>query len=160
METLRKMAAYCSVAERCTQDVRKKIGQTGLPTESSDHIIKRLQEEKFIDESRYAHFFTNDKIRFNKWGRLKIAYELQKKGIPSSIQEEALSTINEEEYRLILLDLLNSKRQTIKEKKKRDRFNKLLRFATSRGFETHLAIACLQTLGEYEKGETDANDLG
>lgn len=89
---LHRAAAYCSASERCIQDVEKKIKAAGLAGEESDRIVSRLLQERFIDESRFARYFVNDKLRFNKWGRVKINYEMQRKGIPSSIRSEARRT--------------------------------------------------------------------
>lgn len=164
-EMLHRAASYCSVAERCVQEVRKKIETAGLPEEASERIIARLMKEKFIDEARYARFFINDKMRFNKWGRVKLSYELYKKEIPASIREEALAAIDETEYRSILLDLLKSKRRSVKGKDDRDTFCKLLRFAAGRGFESREAVDCLRRLlkdvdsDEFENGDTYADDL-
>ena len=47
---LRRAAAYCSTAERCIQDVQKKIKAAGLSQEEGERIIARLLQEKFIDE--------------------------------------------------------------------------------------------------------------
>ena len=63
-EMLHRAAAYCSAAERCIQDVQKKIDAAGLPPDASERIIARLLKERFIDESRYTRFFVNDKLRF------------------------------------------------------------------------------------------------
>ena len=93
-EMLHRAAAYCSASERCIQDVEKKIKAAGLAGEESDRIVSRLLQERFIDESRFARYFVNDKLRFNKWGRVKINYEMQRKGIPSSIRSEALEGID------------------------------------------------------------------
>ena len=95
---LRRAAAYCSTAEHCIQDVQKKIKAAGLSQEEGERIIARLLQEKFIDEHRFARYFVNDKLRFNKWGRIKIAYELQKRNIPAPIRSEALEGIDEKEY--------------------------------------------------------------
>ena len=84
-EMLHRAAAYCSTAERCIQDIEKKIKAAGLSQEENDRILSRLLKERFIDESRFARYFVNDKLRFNKWGRIKINHELQKKGIPSLV---------------------------------------------------------------------------
>ena len=73
-EMLHRAAAYCSASERCIQDVEKKIKAAGLAGEESDRIVSRLLQERFIDESRFARYFVNDKLRFNKWGRVKINY--------------------------------------------------------------------------------------
>lgn len=97
---LRRAAAYCSTAERCIQDVQKKIQAAGLTSEEGERIIARLLQEKFIDESRFSGYFVNDKLRFNKWGRIKIAYELHKKNIPASIRSEALERIDEKNMKV------------------------------------------------------------
>lgn len=158
-EMLHRAAAYCSAAERCVQDVQKKIDTAGLPPEAAERIIARLLKERFIDESRYARFFVNDKLRFNKWGRVKIAYELYKKNIPASIKEEVLAGIDENEYRSLLLDLLKSKKKSTKGKDERDLFNKLLRFAAGRGFESRIAIDCLRQLFKGTDCDEYADDL-
>ena len=105
---LHRAAAYCSTAERCIQDVQKKIDAAGLPP-TPPSVSSPACMKSVIDESRYTRFFVNDKLRFNKWGRVKIGYELYKKNIPSPIREESLAAIDEGEYRSILLDLLKAK---------------------------------------------------
>ncbi|MDR1880897.1 MAG: RecX family transcriptional regulator [Tannerellaceae bacterium] len=145
-EMLHRMAGYCSTAERCIQEVGKKIRHAGLPPEAEQRIIHRLTAEKFIDESRFAASFVHDALRFNRWGRIKIAYELKRRGIPSGICTEALAMIDDEAYRATLLAVLKEKEKTVKGKDGRDRFHKLLRFAAGRGFESHEAIRCLRGL--------------
>jgi regulatory protein len=155
-EMLSRMAAYCSTAERCIQDVQKKIQPAGLSPEVNARIIATLVKEKFIDETRYARSFINDKLRFNKWGRIKIAYELNKKNIPPAISTKALRAIDETVYLSNLLTLLKEKKKTIRDKDGQEIFIKLLRFASGRGFENKEVIQCLRQLF---KGNDYADDL-
>lgn len=152
-EALHRAAAYCSAAERCILDVLKKIEPFLLSPEESERIIARLCQEKFIDETRFARSFVNDKLQFNKWGRIKIEYELRKKGIPSSIREEALADIDEARYLDTLQNLLLSKQKTIRGKDTRDMYYKLMRFAASRGFT---ASETNQTLKQILKTTYDS----
>lgn len=147
-EMLQRAAAYCSSSEHCIQEVRKKIGAAGLPDEAADRIIDRLVQEGFIDEERFSHAFVNDKLRFNHWGRVKIGYELQMRGIPSSTYQPALAAIEEEEYENILLQLLKNKMPSVKAKDERDFVLKLMRFAAGRGFESQVTNRCLKRLFE------------
>lgn len=156
-EMLHRAAAYCSAAERCVQDVRKKIEAAGLTPEENERIVARLLKEKFIDENRFAKSFVNDKLRFNKWGRIKIGYELQKKNIPSAIRNEALDKIDEQEYLEILTSLLKSKMRSVKGKDARDTYYKLLRFAAGRGFQPQEASRCLKRL--LDSSMYDDDDL-
>lgn len=152
---LHRAAAYCSAGERCIQDMEKKIKAAGLTEEESDRIITRLLEERFIDESRFARYFVNDKLRFNKWGRVKINYEMQRKGIPSGIRSEALAGIDEQEYCSILLSLLKSKKKATRGKNDREIYAKLLRFAFGRGFEAKETSGCLKQLFDKNDFEDD-----
>jgi regulatory protein len=145
-EMLGRLAAYCSAAERCIQDVRQKIQAAGLTDEAAGRIIAALEKENFIDEARYARSFVNDRLRFNRWGRIKIAAELRRKGIPPALCREALEAIDEDAYRSGLLDLLQKKQQTLNRKDERETFALLYRFAAGRGFEHRAIACCLQQL--------------
>jgi regulatory protein len=145
-EMLKRMAAYCSGAERCIQDVQKKIQLAGLPDEAGERIIAALTKERFIDEARFARSFVHDRLRFNQWGRIKTAYELRRKGIPPAICREALEEIDEPAYRSALLSLLEKKKRTMRGKNEQDLYAGLFRFAAGRGFENKEITCCLRQL--------------
>ena len=133
-QALHRMAAYCSRAERCTHDIRQKLIRWELPTDQQNKIVQRLQQEKFLDESRFCHAFANDKSKYNQWGSYKIKYELKKRNIPEDLIKEALQAINPEESRKQLRQLLQNKIKTVKGKNDFEVRQKLIRFAASRGF--------------------------
>ena len=143
-EMLSTMAKYCSTTERCVNDIRKKIRMEGLPGEAEKRIIDYLLQEKFIDEKRFCRSFVNDKFKFNHWGRIKICYELKSRNIPQDIYYEAIENINEDEYISVLTDLLKSKKRITNGRSPQDVFQKLCRFAASRGFETLLIVKILK----------------
>ena len=145
-EILHLAASYCSAVERCIQDVRLKIVSAGATPETEERIIAHLLKEKFIDETRYSRCFVNDKFRFNRWGRIKIGYELRQKNIASEIVSEATGLLDEEEYESVLYALLKDKKRTTKGQTEQDTFNKLYRFAISRGFESDLTVQQLKKL--------------
>ena len=145
-EMLGTLAKYCSIAERCLYDVQKKIKAEKLPEEAEKRITNRLVQEKFIDEKRFCRSFVNDKFKFNHWGRIKICYELKSKNISPETYYEAIDNIDEEEYISVLTDILKSKKRTVNGRSPQDTFNKLYRFASSRGFETPLIISILKRI--------------
>jgi regulatory protein len=159
-EILACLARYCSQAERCIDDVRKKMKSAGLTDDvahravdsdmrtddAEKRIIDRLIKENFIDERRFCRSFVNDKLKFNRWGRIKIGYELKKRNIKPENYSDAIASIEEEEYISILNDLLKSKKRSIKGRSAQDVSQKLYRFASSRGFEAPLIIKTLKDL--------------
>ena len=145
-EILHIAASYCSMAERCIYDVRKKIVSTGASPETEERMIAHLLKEKFIDETRYCRSFVNDKFRFNHWGRIKIGYELRGKGIDDLLISEAMTIIDEDAYKSVLFTLLKDKIQTVKGNDGHELFTKLYRFAAGRGFESNLIVQQLRKL--------------
>ncbi|MDL2322945.1 RecX family transcriptional regulator [Bacteroidales bacterium OttesenSCG-928-A17] len=133
-QALHRMAAYCSRAERCLQDVRKKLDIWEFSSQEQSHIIQHLQKEKFLDEMRYANAFVRDKSRFNAWGIHKIRMELRRKNVPDEIIGSALAEINPEETLQRLAELLKKKSRSIKANSEWEAKQKLIRFAAGRGF--------------------------
>ena len=74
--------------------------------------------------------------KLNKWGKIKISYMHQSKGLPSYTIHEALGEIDPESYLETLFALLQSKARTTKSTTLSDKKAKLYRFAASRGFES------------------------
>lgn len=141
-----KAAALCSRAEKCSSDIFQKIIGWGADENLANEVLQKLKEEKFIDDTRYASFFVKDKFRFNKWGKIKIAYMLKQKGISGTIISEALSEIDEEEYLSVLKKLLTEKSAKTKAVNQYDKKAKLVRFAASKGFESDLIMSMIESI--------------
>lgn len=148
-EALNKAAAYCSAAEHCTADVRHKLSTWGME-QHAEAVIARLLQEGFIDERRYSRSFVCEKIRYNKWGRLKTGLALRQKGIDAATAGEALEAFDEDEYLHILQGLLQAKARSVRGASEYERNGKLIRFALSRGFEMPLITRCLHVSDDFE----------
>jgi regulatory protein len=146
--SLSKAMSLCSGREFCCDDIRKKLQLWGVGIDDGEKIINILVEEKFLNESRYATAFTRDKFKYNKWGKVKIAFQLKSKKIPSDIIKSALDSINNNVYKESLKDLIESHRRTIKAKNQYDLKAKLLRYGLSKGFESNLLYDLLNVPDE------------
>lgn len=134
----------CALKEYCVSEMKTKLAAKGADPEQVEDIISRLQREKYVDEARYAEAFAADKFRLDHWGRIKISQALRLKGISADRIQAALDTaIEEDAYRLNLLDFIQSKRRTTKAADSYALRQKVARSAISRGFEPHLVFAAL-----------------
>ena len=147
-EALNKAAAYCTLCERCVSEVTAKLTAWGVPHCGQQKIIERLQQEGFIDEARYCRAFVNDKVRFNRWGRIKIRAALGEKRLPRELVNEAIENIDEEQYMAALAEVIASKRKELKGKDDYAAQQKILRYAASRGFEPSLIIKAINYCGD------------
>ena len=142
-EALKYAMDLCSRQERCRSEVSEKLASFRLSPGNIEKVIEALLKENFINESRYAGNFTRDKLRFNKWGKVKIRYMLERKNIPETFVERAMDDIDEEYYLGILREELIKKRKTTKGNNAFELRGKLLRFAQQRGFETGVIYGML-----------------
>ena len=134
-EALNKAAAYCTLCERCTSEVSTKLAAWGVAPAEGKKIIERLTSEGFIDEVRYCRAFVNDKVRFNRWGRIKITAALREKRLPKEFVAAAIEQIDEETYTQALRETIEIKRRELKGADDYAARQKIVRHAASRGFE-------------------------
>ena len=147
-EALNKAAAYCTLCERCISEVSAKLTAWGVPYAVQEEIITRLTNEKFIDETRYCRAFVNDKVRFNRWGRLKITAALREKRLPQEYIKEAMENIDEDAYQQSLQETIDIKRRELKGKDDFATQQKIIRHAASRGYEPSLIIKAINYSGD------------
>lgn len=137
MSLLTRAERYCANEEQCRTSVRKKLCDWGASLDQSGKIVARLVDQGFIDERRFARVYASSKLRTQKWGRLKVVYQLRSKQVPPKFITEALAEIPDDEYRNILLDVAQTKWDTYSptetNAKKR---SKLVTFLASRGYES------------------------
>lgn len=146
-EALSKMMAYCSMAEHCAFEIVVKLEGWNIAPDVIMRILKCLNDEKYMSEERYCRCFVNDKLRFNKWGKIKIAQALYQKRVSQNAISTSIDLIDEDEYQSILSDLIIAKKKSVKAKSDYELNGKLIRFALGRGFEMEVIQRCLKHFG-------------
>jgi regulatory protein len=132
-----RMARLCSQKEYCSYDISQKLYRLNLNAEDIERVVNRLIKENFINDERYTRSYIGDKIKFNKWGRIKIELSFRKNKIQEMPEAE---TTNSLEY------VLEKKWKTVKGASINERKNKLIRYALGRGFEMSDILSCLQKM--------------
>ena len=145
-----RLATLCARSEQAEGDLRKKLHDWGLSPSDADAVIARLKQERYLDNERYARAYCRDKLRFNGWGRIKIAFMLRSKGVEQEYIDAAIAEIDEEQYAAILDDALAAKAKTLGGKSDEQVRASLLRFASSRGFEPNIIFPAIERLTSTE----------
>ena len=96
--------ALCSMQERCVSEIEKKLISWGITSDDIKEIIKKLNQNDFINEVRYTRAFVKDKFGLNKWGKQKILFTLRQKNISNLNIQKAFDEIPDENY----LDVIQS----------------------------------------------------
>lgn len=145
-KALQIITGLCSRKEYCTTDILEKLRKWELPGEEIQKIMDFLYQHKFVDDARFARLYTEDKFRFNRWGKQKIILMLRRKKIPSGLIEEALKTVDTAAYEEQCKTLLEQKMKTLSEPDPYKLKAKLIRFGAGRGFDLDTLNACLDNL--------------
>jgi regulatory protein len=143
---MNKAMALCARREFCSEDIRIKLNSWGLNDIDANKVVGVLIRENFINEDRFANAFVKDKFRYNKWGRVKIAAYLGAKKINPEAIRSALASIDDEQYRETVKNILSVHRKSIKAANRYELKGKLLRFGLSRGYESNLLYDLLNDL--------------
>lgn len=147
MTFVTKAEQYCATGEQCRSAVRDKLLTWGANQVLRERIVEYLTENDFINEERYCRIYCESKIRLQKWGRVKIAYQLRSKRIDNSTINKALQEIDEEEYQRTLNNLTENKNNSIVEPDNKKRRAKLMSFLSSHGFTINEIENAVSALG-------------
>ncbi len=145
-QALNIIAGQCSKKEMCSKDVQQKLIKWEIQEDDIQKIMSFLLEHKFIDDKRFARIYTEDKFRFNHWGKQKISMMLRQKGISQEIIDEASSVIPPDNYTDHCQELLLQKYRSLTENDPYKLRAKLTRFAMGRGFDYDTICKCLSQL--------------
>jgi regulatory protein len=137
----------CSRAERSSGDALRLMRRWGVGEVDARRVLARLQEERFIDDSRFAEMFTREKLNLSGWGSYKIKASLRQKGITQDIIAEVVEPmLGESDTESRLTELLQRKVRSVKGSSDYEIKTKLIRFALSRGFEMEVAQRCASNI--------------
>ncbi len=150
-EAKRKLENYCIYQDRCHKEIDKKLFEMRMIPEACELIILHLIEHDFVNEERFAKNYTRGKFRIKKWGKQRIIRELKFREIPKYNIENALLEIDEKEYMDTLLEILNKRNETIREKDTFKKRKKIVDFLLRRGFESALVFDMVNEVMSREK---------
>ncbi len=157
-QALQKLAALCAQGEHCTHELLEKMAKWGIDETAQARCMAYLTRENYVDDERYARFFINDKLRYNKWGRRKIEQALYLKGVGSDISAPWLDEVEDQLYLEVLLPMMREKWKAIKAKSDYERSMKLIRWAMGRGYGYDIVKRCAEAMAldmEEDYGEDD-----
>ena len=143
---LLKMADLCARGEHCAFEIREKLRKMQLAASDANEIVEYLEENRYIDDSRFARAFARDKVKFSGWGKNKIRMALAMKRIPSAEISSALEEIDPEEYMAVAVNAAKSKARNLDLSDYNDK-GKLYRHLASRGFEGSVISKAIQSIG-------------
>ena len=128
------------------KEIRDYLGKKGLREEEKEKIVKKLKEEKLIDDLEFARWFLEQRQIFRPKGSYALRQELCQKGINEEIIDLVLPGKKEE--------LKLAKKALAKAEKKyasfwgREKKEKLIAYLRRRGFSWEVVKKAVDERGE------------
>ena len=142
-----------SAAEQTSGTLRQKLLRW-YGEEAVEAAVLRMEELGLINDLDYGRRYAADAVNLRGWPRRRIAMELQKKGVPAEVIEEALADITEETEIETACRLLEGPyRGKLRDRKERDKVKAALQ---RRGFSYEVIRQAVSRAMEAlpEGGET------
>lgn len=139
---LNKIINYCNYRDRSTKEIKIKLLDLNYSIEIIDSAISQAIELKIVDNFRFSKSFSRGKNQKNRWGKIKIAYELKNKGLNNKEITFGIESIEEKTYYKVLMKSI----EVYKRKSKNFEKNKLIKHLINKGYEASLVITTIKKL--------------
>jgi regulatory protein len=151
-KALEKLMSYCSKMERCEFDVKQKLYYWDVDTVKAQKIMDTLKKGGFINNDRYVEAYIRGKYYYNKWGRVKIRFNLKLKGYDENIIANSLDAFFDSvDYETMIYEQLERKNRSLQIEDEYQRKSKLIQFGQSRGYETEISLSCVDRIVNSEE---------
>ena len=146
-----------SAAEQTGGVLREKLSRY-YGEEAVEAAVRRMEELGLVNDLDYSRRFAADAVNLRCYPRRRIALELQKKGVPEEIIEEALTEVTEETETETACRLLEKQyREKLGDRRERDKVKAALQ---RRGFGYETIRTAMNRVTEHlpqepEPAETD-----
>lgn len=127
---------YLGRRQHSTSELRIKLKQKGYETELVNQVLGDLKQKNYLDDTKFAEMFVEEKIKLKLWGEQKLRGELIKRGINSEIISDVLRNIISDEDKLNNVMTVASKKYDTLRNRNVDKDvikKKLITFLKSRG---------------------------
>ena len=142
-QALQSLMRMCARSERSSGDALRLMKRWGLADDDARKVLIRLQNERFIDDARYAEAFVRDKLNLSGWGAYKIKMALRMKSVAKEIIDEVVAPmLAETDMSERLEEIMRRRMKTLKYTSAYEARSKLIRFAASRGYDLDEAVEC------------------
>jgi regulatory protein len=139
-----RLLAYRS---QTSSELRDRLQRRGYTSTIIDEVLRQLESDGYIDDRKVALEWARYRLQAKPLGRRRLAWELQRRGVPSESLEEVLSDVYSEFDEVTLAEQAARKRLGSKElphsPRERQRY---ARYLLSLGFGADTVAAALAAI--------------
>jgi len=130
--------------ELSEQQIRQRLARKGHTEEDIDVAVKRLKDERAIDDTRVADAIARTETAVKRRGRLRVRRQIEQAGIAPAVARQALDSAFQDLDDDALLEAALGRRLRGDKLIADDReFQRLYRYLSAQGFESDRILKAL-----------------
>lgn len=141
---------FLSYRIRSEKEVITYLKKKEVDDEQIAEIIKRLKQEKLINDQQFADMFVRSRMNTSSKGPKIIQQELYEKGIGGQIAENALEQYTPAQQKEKIQKLLSKKIKTTSKDSFQKQMNQARNTILQKGFDQQLILSAMQTMDQEE----------
>ena len=129
---------------KSTQQLRKILEQREIPSEIAERVLIRFTEVGLIDDQAYAETIVNSRRNFKGLSKSAIKRELNEKGVPAPLIEQAIESITAEDDLAAAQDLAARRIRQMSALAKDVRERRLTGYLGRKGYPSSVVFAAIR----------------
>lgn len=110
LEAARRVAfRFLGYAARSRAEIEARLERDGFAPEITAAVIAELEARNYLNDAQFARDWIQDRADRKKYGRTRLAAELQRKGVDRETVQEALESVDDAAELRRALDLGRAK---------------------------------------------------
>ncbi|MFG6149666.1 recombination regulator RecX [Halobacillus sp. B23F22_1] len=144
---------YLSYRMRSEKEIRNYLVKKEVDEEHIDEIIRRLYQEKLLDDLEFAKALVRTRINTSTKGPLMLKKELIEKGVDASLADEAVQEFPFDQQVEKAVKLAEKKLKSDRKKSQRQQIQNVQQHLMQKGFNSDIIKESLTQLPEEEEDQ-------
>jgi regulatory protein len=132
-----------------THQLKERLLKKKANPQVIEQIIAKLEEMRFVDDTRFAEQFISSRQRSK--GKLKIKQELFQKGLSEAIVNQTLEDLGDEQQIASATQVLEKQLSKLQNVESRKRYAKAYTFLARRGFSGDIIRSTLENSNLFDE---------
>lgn len=140
---------------KSTQQLRLILEKREIPSEIAEAVLLRFTEVGLIDDFAYAETIVNSRRNFKGLAKSAIKRELNDKGVPAPLVEQAIESITAEDDLAAAMDLALKRSRQMRNLARDVRERRLAGYLGRKGYPSAVVFAAIRNAENELNNEVD-----
>jgi regulatory protein len=147
---------FISYRPRSEAEVARRLEKYEIPDEIAEAVMMRLKQNRYVDDSKFAELWVDNRCEFRPRGAYALRMELRSKGVSEDVISLALTDLDEEGLALKAARKASRRYDRLTNK---DFQQKIYGYLSRRGFKYDIISSTLTVLREEVGGGLESKEV-